>query len=257
MAHHMTYDDLKYEQESQRGGRDTPYSTGQGPDLDRPESHAGGGVGSTKGKCLHCEQPGHQWRACQWRCNHCGTYEHSHVPRMRASTQCPALIAKAPRIYEQHNYRHTTDRGNAVGRAEDVAELSNVLERFMQGLRRENEGLRDDLIRSQRYADLLERDLRETRERFWEERDIRAQAEDELKDEDVMREETQQAAPAPVVDPAAMSVGRSPGQTERLRRLQVQRQRRTRRYQADLQRRANEPAGYQIGGHIFHARRQY
>ena len=119
-GHRMTYDELKYEQDSQRGGFNDPYA------YDDYYSSGGGGRGGTKGKCLHCEQPGHQWRVCQWRCNHCGTYEHAYVPNARASTQCPALLAKKPRIYEQHNYRHTTDRGNAVGRAEDVAELSHV-----------------------------------------------------------------------------------------------------------------------------------
>lgn len=61
MAYHMSYDEIKYEQESQRGGYDDdPYAIGPGPDLYRPDSayaSTGGGGGSTRGKCLHCEQP--------------------------------------------------------------------------------------------------------------------------------------------------------------------------------------------------------
>lgn len=102
----------------------------------------------------------------------------------------------------------------------------------MQELRRENEGLRDDLIRTQRYADLLERDLRETRERFWEERDTRVQAEEELKEEDATRHETDQTAAMPTAAAPALPTGAVNVQTERLRRLQAQRQRRTRRYRA-------------------------
>lgn len=125
----------------------------------------------------------------------------------------------------------------------------------MQGLRRENDDLRDDLIRSQRHADLLERDLRETRERFWEERDTRVQAEDELRDEDAMREEGQAAAAPSAPGTVIFPTGPANAQSERLRRLQVQRQRRTRRYQSDAQRRMNDRAGYQVGGNILRAPR--
>lgn len=116
MADRMTHDDLKSEQESQRGGFNDQYADYTEDTLSRHDSHTSIGGVSTKGKCLHCQAPGHQWRACQWRCSHCGTYEHSHVPRIRASTQCPALLRKKPRFYDQHSYRHTTDRGNAVAR---------------------------------------------------------------------------------------------------------------------------------------------
>lgn len=237
MSRRMTYDDLKYEQESQRA-LPGPFTDGDGH-----APHDAITAGNTKGRCLHCEQPGHQWRACQWRCIHCGTFEHSYVPHSRAPTQCPLLLVKKPRIYDQHSYRHTIDRNNAVGRAEDVAELSQVLERFMQGLRRENEGLRNDLIRTQRYADLLERDLRETRERFWEERDNRVQVEDELRDEDAMREALQITSTAST-GPVAAPAGPASMQSDRTRRLQIQRQRRSRRFQSDAQRRATERGGY-------------
>lgn len=120
----------------------------------------------------------------------------------------------------------------------------------MQKLRCENEGLRHDLMRISRYADLLERDLRETRERFWEERDTRAQAENELKDEDATREEEQRAAEMEQATPSTTAP--TSAQLERVRRLQVQRQRRTRRYQSDAQRRLNKG-----GGHAFRGPRAY
>lgn len=109
----------------------------------------------------------------------------------------------------------------------------------MQALRRENEGLRRALINSQDRASLLERALRETRARLWEEREDRVAAEDDLREEDAAREATQQVAATVGAATAAEIMAPQAVQPERLRRLQAQRQRRTRRYQSEAQRRMN------------------
>lgn len=295
MAQYMGYDEIKQEQESQRGFQAPAYDDGHGHDRyysgpgdgDSPDRYyAGPDGGSIKGRCLHCGTPGHQWRACQCRCAHCSTFEHSYIPQARASTQCPALLAKDPYIYDKHSYRHTLDHGNAYSRAQDVcipfpfpshsliypsiqiSELSHMIERFLHGLRRENEGLRNDLIRAQRHNDLLEQDLRETRERYWVERNGRERVEEELKEEDALREQSNaendgkqsttdmtgmaddKGGIIDLTDEAEEDTPKAASHSDRLRRLHLQRQRRTRRYQSEAQRRLNERTGYQVGGNF-------